>query len=150
MQSSMSITEASGRCLNIIGTAKMFISNTQVLGEKRKLVEGAVLEGNQTDREVLISLQLPKDCCLVHSTFPQETIQNFITQKNKSKKTYSALYSMESQLYEKQGTYTKLKEPAKACKHIRDQIIHKYEKIFVTKFCPQDIMNAPPIKLVID
>ena len=60
LSSNMSITDASGRCLNIIGTAKMYISNTQVLGEKRKLVEGAVLEENTNDYEILISLKLLK------------------------------------------------------------------------------------------
>ena len=78
LSSNMSITDASGRCLNIIGTAKMYISNTQVLGEKRKLIEGAVLEGNTNDREILIRLKILKNWGLVHSTFPQETVYNFM------------------------------------------------------------------------
>ena len=90
----------------------MYISNTQVLGEKRKLVEGAVLEGNTNDREILISLKLLKDWGLVHSTFPQETVYNFMTRTNKTKNSaYSVLYStsIENQIYEKEGTYVNLR-----------------------------------------
>ena len=153
LSSNMSITDASGRCLNIIGTAKMYISNTQVMGEKRKLVDGAVLEGKTTDREILISLKLLKDWGLVHSTFPQETVYNFITRTNKSKNSaYSALYSqnIENQIYEKEGTYVYLKEPSKGCKQLREKILNKYDKNFVTKLDPEHRMNVPPVKLVID
>ena len=140
----MSITDASARGLNIIGTAKMYIYNTQVLGEKRKLVEGAVLEGNTNDREILISLKLLNDWGLVHSTFPQETVYNFITRTNKTKNSaYSALYSqsIENQIYEKEGTYVTLKESSKGYKQLREQIINKYDNNFVTKLGPEDCMN---------
>ena len=65
------------------------------------------MEGNTNDREILISLKLPKDWGLAHFTFPQETVYNFITRTNKSKNSaYSALYSQntENQIYEKEGT----------------------------------------------
>ena len=124
----MKIWSASGRCLNIIGTAKMYISNTQVLGEKRKLIEGAVLEGNILDREILISLKLLKDWGLVHSTFPQETVYNLMSRTNKTKSSaYSVLYStnIENQLYKKD---VNLRDPSKGCKLLRQKIVEKYPK----------------------
>ena len=58
--SEMIIRDASGNSLNIIGTSKVYIENLKVLGHKRRLIEAAVLEGNQHDREVLVSLKVLK------------------------------------------------------------------------------------------
>ena len=77
----------------------------------------------------------------------------FITRTNKSKNSaYSALYSqnIENQIYEKEGTYVNLKEPSKGCKQLREKLINKYDKIFVTKLGPEDCMNVPSVKVVID
>ena len=103
LSSSMIITDASGNSLNIIGTAKFYISNTQVLGDKRKLIEAAVLEGNTNYREILISLKLLKTWGLIHATFPQESVYSYMNRMNKSKNSaYSVLYS--NQIDGKKGT----------------------------------------------
>ena len=109
LSSNMIITDASGNSLNIIGTAKFYIANLKVLGDKRKLIEAAVLEGNQNDREILISLKILKTWGLIHETFPQESVLDFMNRKmNKGNNTaYSVLYS--KQCYEQKGTYNNLK-----------------------------------------
>ena len=48
-----------------------------------KRVKAAVLEGNEIDREILISLELLQSWDLVTSTFPHETISDYIIRKNK-------------------------------------------------------------------
>ena len=65
----MIITDASGNSLNIIGTAKFYIADTQVLGDKKKLIEAAVFEGNANDREIRISLKILKNWGLIHAIF---------------------------------------------------------------------------------
>ena len=57
----MTIVDASGRSLDITGTAKVYVSVSSQADGRRKLVEAAVLRGNKTDREILISLQLLKN-----------------------------------------------------------------------------------------
>ena len=52
------IIELSGNSLNLLGSARLFIKIPQVLGSQVHLVEGAVLSGNETDSELLISLDL--------------------------------------------------------------------------------------------
>ena len=48
-----------------------------------KRVKAAILEGNEIDREILISLELLQSWDLVTSTFPHETISDYIIRKNK-------------------------------------------------------------------
>ena len=78
LSSYMIITNASGNSLNIIGTAKVYIENLKVLGDKRRLIEAAVLEGNQNDREILVSLKVLKTWGLIHESFPQESMLDFM------------------------------------------------------------------------
>ena len=81
LSNSMTITDASGNQLNIVGTASFYIKS-QVLGGRMKRVKAAVLEGNEIDREILISLELLVSWDLVTPTFPHETITNFFIRKN--------------------------------------------------------------------
>ena len=78
----MTITDASGNQLNIVGTANFYIKS-QVFGGRMKRVKAAVLEGNEIDREILISLELLMSWDLVTPTFPHETITNYLIRKNK-------------------------------------------------------------------
>ena len=76
-----------------------------------------------------------------------------MTRNDKTKNSaYSALYStsIENHIYEKEGTYVNLREPFKGCKLLREKIINKYDNNFVTKLGPEDRMNVPPVKLVIE
>ena len=52
----MSIVDASGNLLSLAGSAYLFIK-TQVLGYRTVKLEVAVLKGNSTDREILLSLE---------------------------------------------------------------------------------------------
>ena len=110
LSKNMTIVDASGRSLDITGTVKLYVSS-QALGGRRKLVEGAVLRGNSADREILISLQLLKSWNIIHPTFPHEDVYSFYSRTNKTHSAYSALYSNENEIYEKEGTNTTLKEP---------------------------------------
>ena len=52
----MSIIDASGNLLSLSGSAYLFVK-TQVLGRNKiKKLEVAVLKGNSSDREILLSL----------------------------------------------------------------------------------------------
>ena len=43
------ISDTSGNSLNIIGTAKFYFANFQIFGDKKKLIEAAVLESNTNE-----------------------------------------------------------------------------------------------------
>ena len=47
----------------------------------RKLVEAAVIEGEGPTREVLVSLGLMKKWDIIHDTFPEETVSDFLERK---------------------------------------------------------------------
>ena len=117
----MTIVDASGRSLDITGTVKVYVSS-QALDGRRKLVEAAVLRGNRTDREILISLQLLKTWNLIHETFPHEDIYSFYNRTNKNHSAYSTHYSSNpmksNEIYEKEGNNSELKEPSKGCKEL--------------------------------
>ena len=55
--------------------------------------QGAVLEGNEIDREILISLELLVSWDLVTPTFPQETVTNYFIRKNKEKNKHQFFQS---------------------------------------------------------
>ena len=77
---------------------KFYIYN-DVLGG-RKCVEAAVTRSNK--KETLISLSLLKKWDLVHDSFPNQTISDYIysKQRNKSMKAYSTVYNFNSGIYE--------------------------------------------------
>ena len=69
------INGADGNRLNITGTVNLFFSS-QATGEKRKMIQSAVLSGGK-DRELLVSLQNLKRFHMIHQMFPRETIDQF-------------------------------------------------------------------------
>ena len=76
----INIIEASGNSLNLLGSSKLFIQIPQVLGSRIELVEAAVLSGNETDSELLISLDLLIAWDLVPEGFPNITLNEYFTQ----------------------------------------------------------------------
>ena len=69
----MSIVDASGNLLSLAGSAYLFVK-TQVLGFKTMKLEVAILKGNSTDREILLSLGTLIEWDLVHKDFPRITL----------------------------------------------------------------------------
>ena len=57
--------------------------------------------------------------------------------------------SIENKIYEKEGTYVILRDPSRGCKLLL-HIVEKYQNNFKSKLGPQDRMNVPPVKLIID
>ena len=89
----MKITDASGNLLKIVGTCEFYILS-QVLATKKRRVKAAVLEGNDLEREILISMDLLKKWDMIHPTFPAKNINDYINSLNKptKKKHYSSAY----------------------------------------------------------
>jgi hypothetical protein len=101
LSGAMRITDASGIKLHIIETAAFYIQSPQALGNRKRRVRATVLEGNQVDCEILISLELLIEWDLVHPTFPNESLTSYFTrQLNKSnkKKPVSSLFRMHSHI----------------------------------------------------
>ena len=81
----LTIVEASGSELSLLGTATIFME-TEVLGIERKELEVAVIEGVEGNKEILISLKLMKMWGMVHGTFPKETVDNFVKRMQRENK----------------------------------------------------------------
>ena len=144
----MTITDASGNSLDIIGTITVFLS-AQVLGERRRMVQAAVLRGNMVDREVLLSLQLLKKWDLVHDSFPNQTVSSYFY-SNKHIKQYSARYSNHSENFTKQTFESELRKPSKACSALREKIFNKFPGNFAEVLGPNDRMSVDPVRLIVD
>ena len=86
----LTIVEASGSELSILGTATIFME-TEVLGTDKKELEVAVREGVDGNKEILVSLKLMKMWGMVHDTFPKETVDNFV-KRMKEKNKYDSAY----------------------------------------------------------
>ena len=124
----INIIEASGNSLNLKGSTKFYIKVPLVLGEDQIYpVEAAVLCGNQTDSELLISLDLLIEWNLVPKNFPNVTLnehfKQLLTNKHFSKK-YSSLYSKQSEefsqsLDNKSDNQYEIPNPPKACSLLR-------------------------------
>ena len=78
------VHEASGRRLDIIGTADMWVKIAAL--DKMKKLRCLILRGSGVDREVLISCKMLKRWNLIHSSFPHETVDNFAKRKFKLQK----------------------------------------------------------------
>ena len=131
-----------------------------MLGKDRtELVEAAVLSGNDTDSEVLISLDLLIAWDLVPEGFPNITLNAYFTQLMTNKhfsKNYSSLYSQHSKTFENQlsddisENQYKIPETSKDCQKLRDKIMKKHSGLFKEKLSPQARINAPQIRLKLD
>ena len=133
----MSIVDASGNLLSLAGSAYLFIK-TQVLGSKIAKLEVAILRGNSTDREILLSLQTLIEWNLVHPDFPNVTLDTYIFNKRKENKSYSALYSRQSQ----QNSHVKIREqgedfilddPSPECQKLQNKLLVKFKDCFKEK-----------------
>ena len=92
----------------------------------RKLVKVAVIRGDK--KETLISLQLLKNWDLIHESFPNQTLNDYIElTTNKSYQAYSSWYEIFSQLYE--GSRD-VKPSSKACQNLQDELMGKYAHCF--------------------
>ena len=117
-------------------------------------MEAAVLSGNETDSELLISLDLLNKWNLVPEGFPNITLNEYfnqlMTNKHFSKK-YSSLYSKQAEEFESQSSDKQsdnqydIPEPPKACQKLREKLLSKHSNIFKEKLSPSDRINAPPI-----
>ena len=74
---SLKIISASGEALTIIGIADIYIQ-TQVTGQKKKLIQCCVLQGNKQSPEILVSLEKMKELRIIHPTFGRQTIDEFL------------------------------------------------------------------------
>ena len=79
----LTIVEASGSPLSLLGTAKIFME-AEVLGDGRREIEVAVIQGVGDEKEVLVSLRLMKDWGMIHESFPHETVDAFIKRVHES------------------------------------------------------------------
>ena len=107
----LTIVEASGSELSILGTATILME-TEVLGTDKKELEVAVIEGVEGNKEILVSLKLMKMWGLVHDTFPKETVDNLfkrMKEENKYDAAYFSYYSVET------STSHALPPPSKQC-----------------------------------
>ena len=96
-----------------------FYLECDVLGG-RKLIEAVVIEGEGA-AEVLVLLALMKKWDIIHDTFPQETVSDYLPRKtNKVKYAYFSLYSFNSDIYKKS---VKIKDPSKQCKDLKLEIV---------------------------
>ena len=78
------VHEASGRRLDIIGTADMWVKIAAIKTMKR--LRCLILRGSGVDREVLISCKMLKRWGLIHPSFPHETVETFCKKQNKDQK----------------------------------------------------------------
>ena len=136
------IVEASGKNLEILGTVKFYLE-ADVLGG-RKMVEAAVIRGEGT-KEVLVSLGLMKSWDIIHQTFPEETVSDYLYKlTNKSSLAYSSLYSLQNNIYSESKV---LKDPSKECRKLKEEIIGAWGDCLKDKLGPEDRMKVPPVKL---
>ena len=148
------IRDASGNALNIIGTAVFYIASHQVLGNRRRRVQAAVLEGNDSDREILISLDLLIQWDLVHPNFPNETLSQYFLKMNKNKNTTKKPHYYANKattaIYEREGLSHNLRDPTHLCMKLKEKIITKYKNNFKERLGPLDRMRVEPVNLEID
>ena len=119
-------------------------------------LEVAILRGNSTDREILLSLGTLIEWKLVHPYFPNVTLDKYIFNKRKENKTkYSALYSRQSE----QNSHVKIREqvenfalddPSPECQKLQNKLLVKFKDCFKEKLSPQDRIKVPDIRIVLD
>ena len=81
-----------------LGTVIIF-KKSKVLGEEKKQLEVAVIEGVDGNKEILVSLKLMKAWKMVHKTFPRERVDDYmnrINEANKYDENYVLYYSIET------------------------------------------------------
>ena len=107
-------------------------------------MEAAVIAGEGAS-EVLVSLGLLKKWDMIHDTFPEETVSDFMQRMtNKHKLAYSSLYNINTDNF---NASRKLRPPGKDCTELKARIVNKYRDCFKETLGPKDRMNVPPVKL---
>ena len=144
----LNIVTADGSILNIKVTTTLFFA-CQATGDRKRKLECAVLSGGK-DREVLVSLKNLKKMGLIHPTFPNQTVYDFLhTYSNKNEKSYSSVYKAQTMEY-----YTKskpdLKKPSKEAKTLQNKLISKHHHNFVDKLTKNDRLNVKPVELQVN
>ena len=136
--------EASVKYLEILGTVKFYLEADVLRG--RKMVEAAGISGEGT-KEILVSLSLMKSWDIIHQSFPEETVSEYILkQNNKSSIAYSSLYNFQTDIYSESKV---LREPSKECRKLKDKIITDWGECFKEKLGPNDCMKVPAVKLTL-
>ena len=121
-------------------------------------MEAVVLSGNQTDSELLISLDLLIEWNLVPKNFPNITLdehfKQLMTNKHFNRK-YSSPYTKQSEefsqsLDNQSDNQYEIPKPPKACSRLKEKLLEKHSNVFKEKLSPSDRIRAPPIWLKID
>ena len=124
------VHEASGRRLDIIGTADMWVKIAAI--SKMKKLRCLILRGSGVDREVLISCKMLKKWDLIHPSFPHETVDSFVKRKLKLQKA-AAVFD-KSSVSSKDRVNTIPLE----CQVLRKNILKKHAGIFKDKIGKMD------------
>merc|ERR1712208_259258 len=132
------VHEASGRRLDIIGTADMWVKVAAINTMKR--LRCLILRGSGVDWEVLVSCKMLKKWGLIHSSFPHETVEDFCNRKNKIKSQKIAA------VYDKSNISSKdrINNVPEDCQVLRQNILKKHAGIFKDKLGKLDRVNIPP------
>ena len=80
----LKIIQADGTALDVIGSVILYLESENLKGRRRN--ECPVIEGNGA-REILISLEYLKRWNIVHSTFPRESLDDYLNRKYFNKQT---------------------------------------------------------------
>ena len=167
----MSIIDASGNLLSLLGSAYLFVK-TQVLGRNKiKKLEVAVMKGSSSDREILLSLKTLIDWNLVHSDFPNVQLDSFIKKmvnKHMGKKAYSTLYLQQTsqdisqqntKVNKLQNNHIKVRKQEEEvtltkqnleCQHLQSKLMGKFKECFAEKLTPKDRIKCPDVRIILD
>merc|ERR1711891_34403 len=138
------VHEASGRRLDIIGTADMWVKIGAVKSMKR--LRCLILRGSGVDREILVSCKMLKKWGLLHPSFPHETIKDFCNRKYKVKSQKTAAVFNKATV----SSNDRIKNVPDDCQNLRKKILKKHSGIFKEKLGKLDRVNLPPVKLHLD
>ena len=124
------------------------------MGSRIKMIDAAVLEYNDLDQELLLSLSLLIQLDILPPDFLNRSITDYFNKLLSNKQittTYSSLYTEQTKAFdEDEKAKHKLPEPSKKCKDLREKILGKHPCLFKEKLEKSDRIKGPPIRLTID
>ena len=140
------IVEASGNALDIIGSCEIYVK-IPILKTIKKL-KCLVLRGNHVDREILVSCETLKKWDIIHSTFGQETVTNYINRckltRNLNNLTPRQMNNKIKNVSKLSQLYAKSKVPTdELMNKLREKVLRNHHKNFKEKLGPNDIVNCP-------
>ena len=127
-----------------------FYVKLPVLGKIKRLT-CLVLRGKEVDREILISCQMLKRWDMIHSTFPAQTISQYI--RNLDRNLCNTLDQNKiNAIYEKSKITTKekLSKTNRPCTKLREHILKECHDVFKEYLDPTDRVNIEPVHLEVD